>query len=65
MSAKAIPDLMSIDEVSDETGVAVATLRWWRATGGGGPRSAKLGRRVVYRRSDVEAWIDAAFEETK
>ncbi|TGD88559.1 DNA-binding protein [Mycolicibacterium sp. CH28] len=33
----------------------------WRATGKG-PKSARLGRRVVYRRSDVDAWVEAAFE---
>jgi hypothetical protein len=37
------------------------TLRYWRAQGIG-PRWAKLGRRIVYRRSDVQAWIDEQFE---
>jgi predicted DNA-binding transcriptional regulator AlpA len=32
--------------------------------GEGGPKSGKLGRRVVYRRADVEAWIAAAFDAT-
>jgi predicted DNA-binding transcriptional regulator AlpA len=44
------------------TRIPIATLRYYRATGQGGPKSARLGRRVVYRRSDVEAWIDKAFE---
>jgi predicted DNA-binding transcriptional regulator AlpA len=26
---------------------------------GGGPTYIKLGRKVVYRRADVEAWIEA------
>ncbi|OBB10722.1 hypothetical protein A5731_22660 [Mycolicibacterium conceptionense] len=55
-------DVMDIEEASALTGTPVATLRWYRATGKGGPRSGKLGRRVVYRRSDVEAWIESAFE---
>lgn len=54
-------DLMRTEEVSEETGIPAATLRYWRHIGTG-PRSAKLGRRVVYRRSDVEAWIAAAFD---
>lgn len=37
------------------------TLRYWRAQGIG-PKWAKLGRRIVYRRSDVQAWIDEQFE---
>ena len=47
-----------------ETGgiISEATLRWWDATGKGGPRSGRLGRRVVYRREDVQAWLDAAFD---
>jgi predicted DNA-binding transcriptional regulator AlpA len=30
---------------------------------GQGPKSGKLGRRLVYRRSDVEAWIASAFDD--
>ena len=54
-------DLMTIDEVAELTRKPVATLRWYRATGQG-PKSGKLGRRVFYRREDVEAWIRSAFE---
>ena len=35
--------------------------RFWRHEGSG-PKSAKLGRIVVYREADVVAWIDAQFE---
>ena len=48
-------DLLRIREVSDLTGIPVNTLRSWRQ-GGTGPVSHRLGGRVVYRRSDVEAW---------
>lgn len=30
-----------------------------KATHGGGPRMTKIGRRVMYRKSDVLAWLDA------
>ncbi len=40
------------------TGLAVTTLRQWRVQGKG-PAFAKLGRRVLYKASDVQAWIDA------
>lgn len=53
--------LLRLPEVSDATGVPEATLRFWRHSGTG-PRSAKLGRRVVYREEDVVAWIDAQFD---
>ncbi|EFV91667.1 hypothetical protein ES5_09862 [Dietzia cinnamea P4] len=45
-------------QLSEETGIPVGTLRYWRHAGTG-PESFKLGRRVVYRRSAVDAWINA------
>lgn len=54
-------ELMREDDVSQETGVPRGTLAYWRMVGTG-PRWAKLGRRVVYRRGDLEAWIDQQFE---
>lgn len=44
---------------SERTGIPINTLRYYRAQGIG-PKSFKLGRRVVYDVADVEAWIDAA-----
>jgi predicted DNA-binding transcriptional regulator AlpA len=52
--------LLTLDEVSDLTRLPVATLRYFRHCSTG-TRSAKLGRRVVYRESDVHAWIEAQF----
>lgn len=54
--------LLRIDEVAEMTGIPANTLRFWRSSGGTGPRSAKLGRRVVYRESDVIDWIDSQFD---
>lgn len=48
-------------EVAELTGIARGTLAYWRGIGKG-PRWAKLGRRVVYRRADVERWVDEQFE---
>ena len=58
-----VTDLLYTDEVAAPTRKSPATIRWLKATGAG-PRWGKLGRRVVYRRSDVEAWIAGAFDET-
>ncbi|TIC84105.1 helix-turn-helix domain-containing protein [Nocardioides sp. GY 10127] len=55
-------NLLTIKQVADATGIPERTWRHWRLNGLG-PRSAKLGRRVVYRESDVRAWIDAQFEQ--
>jgi predicted DNA-binding transcriptional regulator AlpA len=35
-----------------------ATLRWWRHQNCG-PKSVRIGKRVLYRVSDVEMWLDA------
>lgn len=52
--------IMLIGEVAELTRLSENTLRWLRHDGRG-PKSAKLGRRIVYRESDVIAWIDAQF----
>jgi len=53
-------DLLGIQQLAETLGTSVNTVRYWR-TIGYGPRSARIGRRVVYRRMDVDAWIDAQF----
>jgi predicted DNA-binding transcriptional regulator AlpA len=48
------------EEVAELTRIPIATLRFYRSAGKG-PRSFKLGNRVVYKRSDVEAWIQEQY----
>lgn len=55
-----VTDVIRIPEVAELTGIPENTLRYWRHQGIG-PRSAKFGKRIVYRRSDVEAWIEEQF----
>jgi len=50
--------MLDVQAAARFTGIAVATLAKMRCMGGG-PLFVKLGRRVVYRRSDVIAWLDA------
>ncbi len=50
------PELLTITEAADVLRAPVATLRYWRHLGTG-PHSFRLGRRVVYRRADVTAWL--------
>lgn len=52
--------ILTLAEVAAITRTNPATLRYWRSVGAGGPKSFKLGRRVMYRRADVEEWIAAA-----
>lgn len=57
-------ELLRMGAVSALTGIPINTLRYWRNNPAHdkGPRSARLGSRVVYRKADVVAWVDAAFE---
>jgi predicted DNA-binding transcriptional regulator AlpA len=56
-------DLMTFPEVVARARQPEATMRWLIHKGDG-PRHAKIGRRLVFKRSDVETWIDEAFERT-
>jgi excisionase family DNA binding protein len=53
-------ELLTTAEVAEMTRLSVSTLRYWRHAGTGGPASFKLGRRVMYRRADVEKWLAEA-----
>jgi predicted DNA-binding transcriptional regulator AlpA len=53
--------LMNINEVAEYLRAPVETLRWWRMQGTG-PQGFKLGRRIMYREADVEAWVEQRFK---
>lgn len=54
--------LIGIEAVAKQLGVPVETLRYWRKKKVG-PASARIGRHVVYRAEDVEAWIAKQFDQ--
>jgi excisionase family DNA binding protein len=56
------PELLTITEAAELLRAPVATLRYWRHLGSG-PRSFRLGRRVLYRRADLRTWIDARADQ--
>jgi excisionase family DNA binding protein len=56
--ARRKPELLTITEAAELLRAPVATLRYWRHLGTG-PRSFRLGRRVLYRSDDLHSWIDA------
>jgi hypothetical protein len=47
-------------DVARMTGLSVHTLSSWRFNGGPGPSHFKLGKRVFYRQTDVEQWLERA-----
>lgn len=53
--------LLTTTEAAEALHTPVATLRYWRHIGAG-PKSFKLGpRRVMYRRDDVEQWLEEQY----
>lgn len=49
-------DIMLTKDVSELIRIPIGTLRYWRHANLG-PASFTLGRKVVYRRAEVERWI--------
>ena len=49
-------DLLLLPEVARLTRLSESTVRWLRHRGQG-PAGFRLGRRVVFRRAEVERWI--------
>jgi excisionase family DNA binding protein len=52
-------DFLTTDELAMLLRAPTETVRYWRHVGKG-PRSFKVGRRVLYAREDVEAFIAKA-----
>jgi predicted DNA-binding transcriptional regulator AlpA len=55
-------EILLLEEVSELTRIPVPSLRYYRHTGQGGPKSFKLGNRVVYKRADVLDWIESQYQ---
>ncbi|MEZ0490785.1 helix-turn-helix transcriptional regulator [Kineococcus sp. TBRC 1896] len=50
--------LLTTADVARIARTGESTVRYWRHLGTG-PRGFKVGRRVLYRPADVEAWLQA------
>jgi excisionase family DNA binding protein len=64
MSRNGVEPLMTLPELAALLGVPVGTLYGWRHRGEG-PPGYHIGRHVRYRRSAVEAWIEAQADTPK
>lgn len=47
---------MTTEELAELLRTSPETCRYWRHNGTG-PKSFKVGRRVLYDRADVQAWL--------
>lgn len=52
-------EFLTTEELALKLRTSPETVRWWRHSKKG-PKSFKVGRRVLYARADVEAFIAAA-----
>jgi predicted DNA-binding transcriptional regulator AlpA len=57
-------ELMTANDVAELTRSPVSTVRYWRYRGTG-PRSFRIGKRIVYRRIDVQTWLTDQLENDK
>jgi excisionase family DNA binding protein len=51
-------DLMTVEELAAYLRKPVPTIYQWNSRGAG-PPPIRVGRNVLYRRADVEKWLDA------
>ncbi len=58
-----LADWISRDQLAGELGIACDTLARWEARQIG-PPCTRIGRKVLYRRTSVENWINAQ-EQTR
>lgn len=56
---KAADPLRSAPQAAEILGLATQTLAVWRSTGRYGLEFVKIGRRVMYRQSVLDAFIEA------
>ena len=52
-------DLLNEQETAELLTLAPGTLSVWRSTGRYNIPVIKIGRKVRYRRSDIDAWLEA------
>lgn len=57
MSDRREPEHLSTKQLALRIGVHHHTLEKWRMTGMGGPPFVRMGRRIIYRWWEVEAWM--------
>jgi hypothetical protein len=50
--------LVTAAETSNQITAPEATLQYWRTTGAQNLPFIKIGRRVMYRQTDIDQWLD-------
>lgn len=55
-------ELLDINQFTNLLGISVDTAYYWRQVGKG-PKAARIGKQLRYRKSDVDAWLDTQFAQ--
>lgn len=50
-------EIVTTEELAEKLRTPIHTVNYWRARGTG-PKGVRVGKRVLYRWSDVEAWLE-------
>lgn len=53
-------ELMTLTDVCELLGISESTAYYWRQIGKG-PKGARIGKNLRYRRAEVNAWLDDQF----
>lgn len=53
-----MPEYLTVEDVASITRTSPQAVRYWRHRGTG-PKSFKVGKRVLYDPADVAAWIES------
>lgn len=49
--------MLDIEQVADQLGVPVGTIRFWKAQGDA-PKAYKVGRYLRWRQQDIDEWLE-------
>lgn len=55
-------ELLTVPEAAEYLRLSVNTLSYFRQTNRS-PKYGKLGRRIFYRKADLDAWVEEQFEK--
>lgn len=58
------PTILTLEQAAARIGRSVETMRHWRKRGEG-PRTFRMGRRVVLAEEDLNDWINAQRDATQ
>ena len=59
-----MPEILLLEEVAEITRIPLPTLRFYRHSGKG-PKTFRLGNRVVVKKADLDTWIEERYNRLR